>query len=202
MYKTQFKGILNMARPAVFLDRDGTLIEEVNYLKNINDLKLFKDTPAAIRKLNKNKILAILVSNQSGVARGYFDEENVKMLNNALNNYLKQKNAFLDGFYFCPHHTKGVIDKYTKDCDCRKPKPGMIEKAVRDFGDIDLKKSYVIGDKICDVELAKNAGCKGVLIKTGYGSQILLENKNFNLADYIADSLTDAVDWILRDLEG
>jgi len=192
---------MNTAKPAVFLDRDGTLIEDVNYLSSSDQIKLFEHSAAAVKKLNDTNILAILVTNQSGVARGYFDENDVKLVNQALADMLKDKNAYLDGIYYCPHHTKGIIEKYKKDCDCRKPKAGLIKQALSDFKDIDLKKSYVIGDKICDVELARNAGCKGILVKTGYGEKIAANSdQNYIKPDYIAEDIIDAVNWILQDL--
>lgn len=191
---------MDKTRSAVFLDRDGTLIEEANYLKNLEDLKIIKGTPEAVKKLNKNGILAIMVTNQSGVARGYFDEDNVKFLNKSLNSLLKKDGAYLDGFYYCPHHIKGIIDEYAKECDCRKPKAGLIQQALQDFREIDLKKSYVIGDKLCDIELAKNAGCRGILVKTGYGSQLAEEVQNSIKPDFIAETIEEAVNWLLQDL--
>ena len=154
---------MNKTTPAVFLDEDGTLICEAEYLKDTKDLKLFESTARAIKKLNENNIPAILVSNQSGVARGYFDEENVKQLNSHLNNLLMLEGACLDGFYYCPHHPKGSEKDYSIDCNCRKPKTGMIKQALQDFENIDLEKSYVVGDKPLDIQLAKNAGSKAFL---------------------------------------
>jgi len=184
--------------PAVFLDRDGTIIYETNYLKNIENIKLFKCSAKAIKKLNDNEIPAIMVSNQSGVARGYFDEENVRLINKTVNEMLKKHHACLDGFYYCPHHPKGTVEKYAVECNCRKPLSGMIDQALSDFGDIDISRSYVVGDKECDVKMAKNAGCKGILVMTGYGKD--LDYKSFN-PNYIANDLENAVDWILEDLK-
>jgi D-glycero-D-manno-heptose 1,7-bisphosphate phosphatase len=183
--------------PAVFFDRDGTLINDAHYLKDIKDLKLFEKTATALKKLNDKNIPAIMLSNQSGVARGYFSEETVQYLNNSLNNMLKEQNAHLDGFYYCPHHPDGNIPQYAINCDCRKPLTGLIKQAFGDFPQINTEKSYVVGDKICDIELGKNAGCKSVLVKTGYG-----KNEKFLqiLPDFIADDLEQAVDWILEDL--
>ncbi len=193
---------MNKTRPAVFLDRDGTLIHEAEYLKDAKDLKLFDGTAKAIKKINQNNILAILVTNQSGVARGYFDEDNVKILNNYLNDLLNKEGAMIDGFYYCPHHTKGTVKEYAIDCDCRKPKTGMINQALRDFENIDIKKSYVIGDKPLDIKLAINAGCKSILVKTGYGLKAIegRYEEGFVQPDYIAEDIEDAVNWILHDL--
>ena len=192
---------MNKGEIAVFLDRDGTLIEDVNYLKNVEDIKLIDGTAKSIKKLNDNNILALLVTNQSGVARGYFTEDNVHVINNALANILKDKQAYLDEYYYCPHHMKGNIEKYNIECDCRKPKTGMIKQALENFNKINLNKSYVIGDKAIDIELARNAGCKGILVKTGYGAQLVENISNYIDADYIAENINDAVDWILNNLE-
>ncbi len=183
--------------PAVFLDRDGTLIHEAHYLKELKDLKPFDETYEAIKKLNQNNILAIMVSNQSGVARGYFDEENVKFLNTSLNNMLKDKGAYLDGFYYCPHHPKGIVEKYSKICDCRKPKKGLIDQALVDFPEIVLESSYVVGDKPCDIELAKNSQCKSVFVKTGHGEDF---DTSLIKADYIAKGIKEAIESILSDI--
>lgn len=188
---------------AVFLDRDGTLIEDVNYLKRVEDIKLIDGTFEAIRKLNQRNIPAILISNQSGVARGYFDEDNVRLINDNLNLMLQKQGIKLDGFYYCPHHPKGTVEGYSMDCNCRKPKPGMIQAAMSDFKGIDIKKSFMIGDKVCDIELARNAGCRGILLKTGYGKGIL-DNKDdsFVEPDYIAEDILDAVNWCLDQADG
>jgi D-glycero-D-manno-heptose 1,7-bisphosphate phosphatase len=191
-----------MQRSAVFLDRDGTLIVEVGYLSNPDQLELFEGTAESVKRLNDAGVLSILVTNQSGVARGYFGEDTVNLLNQKLSNVLKEKGAYLDAMYYCPHHKKGIIEEYKKDCDCRKPKPGLINQAVNDFKDINLDKSYVIGDKACDIELARNAGCKGILLKTGYGTQVLNEpGEDYVQSDYIAEDIKDAVDWLLQDLK-
>jgi len=192
---------MKMMKSAVFLDRDGTLIEEVGYLKDIKDIKLIEGAAEGIKKLNEHGILVILVTNQSGVARGYFDEENVTIVNQELKRILQEKETYLDGIYYCPHHKKGVVEKYAIDCQCRKPKTGLIQQALEDFKDIDLKKSYVIGDKAIDIELARNAGCKGILVKTGYGSKVIDGSYDrFIEPDYIADDLNDAANWLLQDL--
>ncbi len=186
-------------KPAVFLDRDGTIIEEVNYLKDKNDLKLIQGAAKALKKLNKLNFLTVLVTNQSGVARGYFDEDNVSVINNELKNILNKKNANLDAIYYCAHHPNGTVEKYAKQCNCRKPATGMIDNAIKDFENIDIKNSYVIGDKFIDVELAHNAGCKGILVKTGHGIEEIKKNKG-KAVDYIAQDITDAVNWIEKDL--
>lgn len=184
--------------PTVFLDRDGTLIHDAHYLQDTKDLVLFHNSAAAIKKLNENNILAILVTNQSGVARGLFSEETVVELNCYLSDLLKEENdSHIDGFYYCPHHKNGNIEEYSIKCNCRKPKTGMIDAAVKDFENIDLSRSYVIGDKKCDIDLAKNANIKSVLVRTGYGKEVEAECD----ADYVADDIKQAVEWILQDLK-
>lgn len=190
---------MDTLKPAVFLDRDGTVILDVNYLSSPDQIQLFEGSAEAIKKLNDAGILSILVTNQSGVARGYFSEETVNLVNQKLTEMLQTEGAFLDAVYFCPHHKKGSVKEYSKDCECRKPKVGLIKQASVDFKEIDLNNSYVIGDKECDIELAKNAGFKGILVKTGYGAQILdqMEIK----PDYIAKDIKEAVNWLLDDLK-
>lgn len=190
-----------MQKSAVFIDRDGTLIADAEYLCDPDKLELFEESAASLKKLNDANILAILVTNQSGVARGYFDENTVNLLNQKLSDELKKQNASLDAVYYCPHHKNGAVEKYKKECDCRKPKTGLIKQAINDFKEIDLKKSYVIGDKASDIELAKNAGCKSILVKTGYGKQVLEGSyQKYIDPDFIAENMKDAVEWILEDL--
>ncbi len=162
---------------AVFLDRDGTLNEEVGYIRDVNDLHLISGAAEAICKLNDNNIYAILTTNQSGPARGYYDEAHVNKLNDRLVELLKEKTgAWLDAVYYCPHLPDGDVPEYSKDCDCRKPNTGMIQQALKDFPDINLEHSYVLGDKATDIEFAVNAGCKGILLRTGYGEEVLKGN--------------------------
>lgn len=187
-------------RPAVFLDRDGTLIEEAEYLSKVEDLRVFEQTFEAVKTLNSHNIPAIVVTNQSGVARGYFDEKNVHTINSELSRILEVKGAHIDAYYYCPHHTKGTMEEYTIECDCRKPLAGMIRQAVKDFDNLDVQSSYVIGDKVVDLDLAKNAGCKGILVKTGYGRKLYEENGEALGASFVAETIKEAVDWILKDL--
>ncbi len=146
----------------VFLDRDGTLIEEVNFLSRVEDLRLFSYTNEAVKLLKDNGFLVIVVTNQSGIDRGIFAESAMHEIHNAIQNELSEK---IDAFYFCPH----LPDACT---DCRKPFTGMIERACADFS-IDLENSWMIGDKILDVELGLNAKIKTALVKTGYGESAL-----------------------------
>lgn len=182
-----------MAKIAVFLDRDGTITEEMGYLKDAKKLRLISRSGEAIKLLNERKILAIVVSNQSGVARGYFTEETVERINKRLEELLKEKGVHLNGIYYCPHHPEFGPPKYRKECNCRKPKPGMLLRAARRFN-LNLKNCYIIGDKVDDIKLSQNVGARGILVLTGYGKKS--KNKGIN-PDYIAKDLYQAVRWIL-----
>lgn len=187
---------------AVFIDRDGTVTEEVGYLNNVERLKLIKGTSHAIKLLNKKGLKAIVVTNQAGVARGYFPEELIHKAHERLKKLLSRSGAYLDGIYYCPHHPDGNNEKYRKICDCRKPNPGMIEMASDEL-DIDINRSYVVGDKLSDVSLAHNVGAKGILVLTGYGKGELeyLSGEFKQKPDYVAEDLRDAVKWILKDIK-
>ena len=187
---------------AVFLDRDGTLNEEVGYIKNVDDLHLISGAAKAVSKLNDANILTILTTNQSGPARGYYEESHVHALNKRLVELLKQESgAWLDAIYYSPYHPQGVVPEFTKDSDCRKPGTGMIRQATEKFPEIDLVNSYVLGDKATDVEFAVNAGCKGILLRTGYGEDVLKgQYQELNVKPYlICRDIVEAVERILAD---
>ncbi len=154
---------------AVFLDRDGTINEEVGYLRNLADLRLIPGAGAAIKRLNDSGMKVVLVTNQSGIARGYFSESLLQEIHDRLEQMLRDEGARLDAIYYCPHHPSAGNSHYTRDCDCRKPGTGLIDRAARDLN-IDVKHSYVVGDKWSDVELGQRAGAHSVLVRTGYGS--------------------------------
>ena len=149
-----------MKRRAIFLDRDGTLIEEVNYLSRVEDLRLFPFSAEAVRQLKDAGFLIVIVTNQSGIGRGIYTEDAMHSIHAAIQTRLK---GGIDAFYFCPH----LPDD---GCECRKPKPGLIEAAVRDL-DIDLAHSWIVGDKDIDVETGKMTGMLTAFVKTGYGKQ-------------------------------
>lgn len=158
-------------RPAVFLDRDGTLIRDAEYLSDPSQIRLFSNTPAALKMLKKAGYLLFVVSNQSGVARGYFKESMVAKVHGKLRAMLRRKGARLDAFFYCPHYPKGSVKRYAKACSCRKPRTGMIRQALRKYP-IDLKKSFVVGDKMDDMLLGQNAKVAGsVLVGTGKGKE-------------------------------
>ncbi len=188
---------------AFFLDRDGTLNVEKGYIRNVQDLELIPGVAQAVRRLNDAGILAILTTNQTGAARGFYDLTHIHALNQRLQDLLLQEaGAHLDAVYYCPHLGKGIVAEFAVDCQCRKPEPGMIQQALGRFPEIDVSSSYVLGDKASDVAFGKQAGCKSVLLKTGYGQRVL-EGKYQSLPeppDYVFDDMPQAVLGILSEL--
>ena len=185
-------------KPAVFLDRDGTINEQMGYINHESRFVLLPGVAEAIRLLNRNGYLSILVSNQSGVGRGYFPIELVYRIHDALKSGLKKQGAVLDGIYFCPHYPGASVPEYDKRCTCRKPGTGLIDQAVKDFP-IELSASYVIGDRCSDIEMAHQAGMKGILVKTGYGRgdlEYVFPRLSYQ-PDHVAEDLLGAVQWIL-----
>lgn len=153
---------------AVFIDRDGTLSEEVGYINHPSRFRVFPYSAAAIKLLNDADWLAIVVTNQAGVARGYFSEDMIQTVHGQLEVDLKKDGARLDAIYYCAHHPSVGEAPYRFDCDCRKPKPGLILRAAEDL-DIDLSQSWMIGDRYSDIELARNAGVNSAFVLSGYG---------------------------------
>lgn len=189
-------------RPVVFLDRDGTLNEEIGYIRNVEDLVLIAGAGESIRKLNKAGIAAILVTNQTGAARGYYPEEHILALNNRLVGLLAKETAQLDGLYYCPHLEDGSVPEYSKKCQCRKPETGMVERAFAEHPDLDPERSYVVGDKATDVELARNCRARAVLVTTGYGQDVQDGKYQWPVEpDFAAADINQAIDWILSDLK-
>jgi D-glycero-D-manno-heptose 1,7-bisphosphate phosphatase len=154
---------------AVFIDRDGTINEEREYLYRTDDFAFIPGAPQAIRLLNEAGFLVIVVTNQSGVARGFYTEEDVHLLHSHITSHLERFGARVDAWFYCPHHPAGR-GSYALPCRCRKPLPGMFLEAAGRF-DIDLESSIMIGDKLVDVEAGKAAGCRSILVRTGYGSE-------------------------------
>jgi len=181
-----------MFNKAVFFDRDGTIIEEVNYLSKIEQVKILSNSPSAIKLLNENGFLVIIITNQSGLAREYFSVEDLENVNKHLKNELLKSNAKIDAIYYCPHHPDD-------DCECRKPRIGLIKKAEEEMN-IDLRSSFLVGDKISDVQAGLNAGLKSILVLTGYGKEERTKLDDMNLkVDFIASDILSAVLWILRE---
>ena len=182
-----------MGHKAVFLDRDGTLIEEVGYLSRIEEFRLLPRVSDAIRLLNDHRLKAIVITNQSGVARGYFPESFVRVIHRNLEDLLENEGAHLDGIYYCPHHPD-------EQCECRKPAAGLVKKAALDL-DLNCLQSYVVGDRGIDIELAHGVGAKGILVLTGYGKgeREEIERERKAKPHYVARDLYEAVEWILRE---
>ncbi|MCD6570789.1 MAG: HAD family hydrolase [Deltaproteobacteria bacterium] len=181
-----------MSKIGVFLDRDDTVIKDKVYLRDPGEVEILPGVPGAIKQLNNKVIPVIIVSNQSGIARGYLDEERLAQIHDRLLSTLARQGATIDGVYYCPHHPEGVVEAYSRECECRKPSPGMLYKAARDFG-LDLGKCYMVGDKSIDVETIHRVGGKGIIIGKGNSYSIITE--------YIAKDLMDAVRWILKDID-
>jgi len=184
--------------PAVFMDRDGTLNLDIGYIANPADLLLYPFAGQAVRLLNESGLRAIVVTNQSTVARGYCSEEMIDRIHEKLRNDLHKEGARLDAVYYCPHHPHIGEERYQVDCQCRKPKAGMLHQAEREHG-IDLGHSYVIGDKTLDIEMARSVGARGVLVLTGFGRDSIrrLEGKPMQ-PDLICKDVLEAVRMILE----
>ncbi len=184
----------------VFLDRDGTLNEEVNYLHRPEDMHLLEGVQQALRRLKEAGFKLVVITNQAGVARGYYTEEDVKLLHGYMNEILSAEGARIDGFYYCPHHPVHGIGCYKKDCSCRKPGIGMFLQAEKQFA-VDKAHSYMIGDKLLDTQAGKNYGVTSILVGTGYGKELYEAGRAGTdeepSYDYYAEDLSQAADWIL-----
>ncbi|MEW6665976.1 MAG: HAD family hydrolase [Thermodesulfobacteriota bacterium] len=188
-----------MKRPAVFMDRDGTINEQMGHINHLSRFVLLPGAPEAVRLLNEAGYLAIVVSNQSGVAQGYAPLELVHEVHGHLESALRGSGAYLDGIFFCPHHPRGSVSGYAIECNCRKPKTGLIDQASRVF-EIDMTRSYVVGDRCQDIQMAHRCGLRGILVKTGYGrgeAEYVLPGLPEKPA-HIAEDLYGAVCWILE----
>jgi D-glycero-D-manno-heptose 1,7-bisphosphate phosphatase len=189
-------------RPAVFFDRDGTLNEEVEFLTAPEQMRLIPGAGRAVRAVNENGFLALVISNQSGIARGLFTEADLIPIHAKFQQELAASGARIDRIYYCPHHPTAGIPPYRVDCDCRKPRPGMLHRAEEEMG-VDLSRSYVVGDRIVDVLAGRNAGAKGILVLTGYGTSSAGECREQGIVpDYIAPSVGEAVNFILNERKG
>ena len=187
-----------MKKPAVFIDRDGTISEEVGYVNHPSRFRVFEYSGEAIKKLNDAGWLAILVTNQAGVARGYFSEDVIMEVHKRLGAELAEQNARLDAIYYCAHHPSVGEPPYRLDCDCRKPKAGLIKRAATDF-EIDLAKSWMVGDRYSDIELAHNAGLRSAFVLSGYGrGEWEYQRGSWKLEpDLVSENLLEAVNSIV-----
>jgi D-glycero-D-manno-heptose 1,7-bisphosphate phosphatase len=190
---------VNPQARAVFLDRDGTLIEEVGYLDRVDRVALYPWTIDAVRALNRAGLRVVMATNQSGVARGFFTEAVVDEVHRHIAALLEAGGARIDAYYYCPHHPDGKVTAYAHPCDCRKPGRGLVDRAARELS-IDPARSYVVGDRWLDVALARAVGARGVLVRTGYGMTEESRPPGNLTADAVADNLIGAASWILRDV--
>ena len=187
-----------MGRRAIIMDRDGTVCDEVGYVNHVDRVRLLPRAAAAIRAANEAGFQTVVVTNQAGVARGYFEEALVDEVHERVRQLLADEGARLDGIYYCPHHPEVGGPAYRKSCACRKPSPGMLERARDEMG-IDLRASYMVGDSAKDIEAGHRAGTANVLVLTGYGKGEL-EHQSHDWPvqpDHVAVDLHAAVDWIL-----
>lgn len=187
-----------MPARAVFLDRDGTINVEKDFLSDPADLELENGSAEGLRLLHDAGFVLVVVTNQSGVARGYYSEEDIARVNEALASMLEAEGAKLERFYHCPHHPEGTVARYARRCDCRKPAPGLLLRAAGELG-IDLEGSYMVGDYTRDLEAGRAAGVKTVLVRTGYGARSVEEVRERGLADHVSGDLLEAARWILDD---
>jgi D-glycero-D-manno-heptose 1,7-bisphosphate phosphatase len=186
-----------MTKKAVFLDRDGTLNIDVGYPSRYDQIDIYPQSFEAVRRLNKEGLLAIVVTNQSGVGRGLLSEEDLRDIHSRLSASFSRHKARLDAIYYCPHYILSEDSRYRKECDCRKPKPGLARQAASDFG-IDLAHSYMIGDKTEDVLFGMNIGAVPVLVLTGAGGESRSQLSARNVVPaHVAAGVLEAVDWIL-----
>jgi len=185
---------------AIFLDRDGVLIEDKNLITCIEEIIVFPEVPKALKILHELGYLLIVVSNQTVVSRGLLSEKEVITLQDYITEKVQELGgAKLDGFYFCPHHPKASLVEYKQNCQCRKPRSGMLLQAANEWG-IDFSQSYMIGDRITDIIAGKNVGCKTILVETGRHTDQVIEVPDVidvsTLPDYRCKNLREAVDWI------
>ena len=183
--------------PTVFLDRDGTLIEEVGYLSHLDRIALYPWSIESVKLLNRAGFKVVVVTNQAGVARGLFDEDFIDEAHRFLDQKFGDGGAMIDKFYYCPHHPEASVEAYRCECDCRKPKAGMLWKAAQEL-QLELSHSFVIGDRLSDLRLGPAVGAKSVLVRTGYGETTARELTDDVEVAYTAQELMTAVAWILR----
>ncbi len=186
---------------AVFLDRDGTINEQMGYINHLCRFQLLPGAAAAIKKLNDASIPVVVVSNQSGLARGYFPEELLVAVHDKMAGLLAEKGAHVDGIYYCPHHPEAKEEIFRKACDCRKPKPGLVLRAAEEMR-LEPKQSFVVGDRWSDIKTAANCGAQSILVRTGYGrgdEQYIGPYQEVQ-PDYKVDDLSSAVAVILREM--
>jgi D,D-heptose 1,7-bisphosphate phosphatase len=190
-----------MKNRAVFLDRDGTLIEERGHISSPKQVRFIRGAFTALRRLQMLGFKLVIVSNQSGVARGILTEAQVRKVNQYILSELEKRGLRMDGLYYCPHHPKRGNGSFTRKCSCRKPSDGMIQKGRKRLN-IDTQKSYVMGDKLTDVELGRKVRSKTILLLTGFGREELARRKgSLGKPDKLARNILEGVKWIARDVK-
>ena len=186
------------ARRAVFLDRDGTLIEEAGYLDRLERLVFFPFSVDAVRLLNQAGFAVVVVTNQAGIARGIVKESFVAEASRAIAERVARGGGTIDGFYHCPHHLEGVVESLRVRCECRKPEPGLLKRAAADL-DLDLARSFAVGDRWHDLQAGMAVGARGVLVRTGYGRSDEAARPPGLIPAAVVDNLAGAAAWILRE---
>jgi D-glycero-D-manno-heptose 1,7-bisphosphate phosphatase len=181
---------------AVFVDRDGTIIEDTGYISSSKEVSFIPGSIAAVKRLNQAGFQVIVITNQSGVARGIFSEDRLQTVDKHIQKHVLSGGAHIDAFYYCPHHPEHGVYPYRQACECRKPEPGLIKKAAREH-QIDLSRSFMVGDHSCDIQAGKKAGVRTVFVLTGHGSRE--KEKLAERPDHTAANLSAAVDWILKE---
>jgi D-glycero-D-manno-heptose 1,7-bisphosphate phosphatase len=184
-------------RPAVFFDRDGTLNEDVGYLDRLDRLRFYPYATDALRVLARAGYALVVVTNQAGIALGIIDEPIVEGIHAHITGRLAQAGVRLDGIYYCPHHPTAKVERYRTECDCRKPKPGMVRRAAHDL-QLDLTRSFVVGDRWLDVGVANAVGARGLLVRSGYGATEEAHRPDGVEAVAVVDHAMAAASWILR----
>lgn len=187
------------ASAAIFIDRDGTINEDLGYISKPDDLIIYPWVAEAVRLINEAGLKTIVVTNQSGVARGMYTEDDLRLIHTRMISELHKQSARIDGVYYCPHHPDYGDERYRRECECRKPNPGMLRAAAREHT-IDIARSFVIGDKASDINMASNAGARGALVLTGYGNETLAHPDRWPCEPWlVADNLLHAIRLILDD---
>lgn len=190
--------VLAMKNRAVFLDRDGTINKDVGYPNSFSLIEIFSYSYEAVRKINEADFLAVIVTNQSGIGRGYIEERNLHDIHQKMIRAFEQQGAHFDGIYYCPHYEDSDQPEYRRDCSCRKPNSGMASQAAKDLN-IDTSQSYMVGDKVEDILFGKNIKAVPILVLTGFGQKSLPKLKENRVEPaYVAHDLLDAVGWILE----
>lgn len=190
---------MSIGRPAVFFDRDGTLNEEVDFLRSPEELRLIPGAARAVHSVNAVGMRTCIISNQSGIARGFLTEADLIPIHAKLEHELSIEGARIDAIYYCPHHPTEGLPPYNVTCECRKPRPGMLRRAERELS-VDLTRSYVIGDRTVDIRVGQAVGGRGILVLTGYGVTAREECRQEGIIpDFIAASVVEAVDFVLVD---